>query len=129
MDNQLYQWTAAYLSSTDQGEPVTFAKLQGIVRSKQSAGVLDPIIFAQLFGTIQALKVMNAVNPNNFQKRIKKVLALLYRDNDYLTKITTQVSALIVQSEQNVQQRGGIQAVQPNPNPVRRGPPIRQSIR
>jgi hypothetical protein len=127
MQNGLQQWAAAYLTSTDQGEPVLFGKVRVVIKGMQEAGKLNEIIFSQLLMIIQTLKVLNTGISDTFDSRVKKMLALLYNDNIYLTKLVEQINELISQTKQHVQARGGIQNVQPQ-RTVRRGPPAGQSI-
>ena len=127
MQKEFQQWTAAYLTANEQGEPVIFAKLRGIIRNMQD-NCLKEIIFSQLFMIIQTLKVLNAVSGNTFKIRVKKLLAILYNDNNHLEKLTDQIMQIIGQTQQQVQARGGMQVIQPN-RKVRRGPPAGCSIR
>lgn len=121
---QLQQWTAAYLQASEQGESFLFGKMRETIKQLQDAGKLKEIIFNQLAMIIQTLKVMNAVPEETFKARTKKVLALLYNDNLYLTQLVDQLLEIISHTQQHIQNRG-IQNVQPR---VKRGPPAGQSI-
>lgn len=118
----LQQWTAAYLQASEQGEPFLFGKMRETIKQLQDSGKLKEIIFNQLAMIIQTLKVMNAVPEETFRARTKKVLALLYNDNIYLTQLTDQLLEIISQTQQHIQTRAGIQPR------VKRGPPAGQSI-
>ena len=124
MQNGLQQWAAAYLQSSDQGEPFLFGKVREVIRGMQQEGKLKEIIFGQLFMLIQTLKVLNATN-EHFQLRIKKILALLYPDNAYVTQLVLQVNEMANKTQRHVQARGGFQNVQ---RVVKRGPPAGKSI-
>lgn len=120
----LQQWTAAYLQASEQGEPFLFGKMRETIKQLQDAGKLKEIIFMQLAMIIQTLKVMNAVPEETFRARTKKILALLYNDNLYLTQLVEQLLEIISHTQQHIQNRG-MQNVQPH---VKRGPPAGQSI-
>lgn len=111
----LQQWTAAYLQASEQREPFLFGKMRETIKQLQ-ADKLKEIIFMQLAMIIQTLKVMNAVPEDTFRARTKKVLALLYNDNLYLTQLTDQLLEIISRTQQHVQPR------------LKRGPPTGQSI-
>ena len=126
MQKELQQWTAAYLTANEQGEPVIFAKLRGIIQDMKN-NFLKEIVFSQLFMIIQTLKVLNAVPENTFKIRVKKLLATLYNDNNHLETLTDQIMQIIGQTQQQVQARE-VQVIQSNRN-IRRGPPSGCSIR
>ncbi len=117
----LQQWTAAYLQADEQGEPLLFGKMRETIKQLQDAGKLKEIIFNQLAIIIQTLKVMNAVPEATFKARTKKLLALLYNDNIYLTQLVDQLLDIVTQTQQHIQHRG----IQPR---TKRGPPAGQSI-
>lgn len=112
----IQQWTAAYLQATEQGEPFLFGKVREIIKQLQDDGKLKEIIFNQIVMIVQTLRIMNAVPEETFKARTKKMLALLYNDNIYLTQLVDQVLEIISQTQQQVQTR------------TRRGPPAGQSI-
>ena len=62
----------------------------------QENGILKPIIFYQLIMTIQALKVTDRITIETVRQRTKKILAILYSENTYLTKLTEQVISVII---------------------------------
>lgn len=112
----LQQWTAAYLQATEQGEPFLFGKVREEIKQLQNLGKLKEIIFNQLAMIIQTLRVMNAVPEETFKLRTKKILALLYNDNIYLTNLMDQMLEVISQARAGIQPR------------TKHGPPAGQSI-
>jgi len=93
-NRSLHQWVAMYAQSeTKYDEDQSFKEVFKIVREMQAQKILKPIIFYQLMMTFQALACVAGLRFTEF--KVKKILALLYSENSYVTDLTEQVLSAV----------------------------------
>jgi hypothetical protein len=95
----LQHWVTMYMRSTDMEiELDAFTQTRLTVRDMESKKILKPVIFYQVMMVLQALTVVANLrfDPN----KVKKLLAIMYPDEEYVTNLTSQVLVAINQSEQ-----------------------------
>lgn len=104
-NQSLMQWAGIYAQSEGTPENDAFRQVHSIIRDMEAQKIAKPIIFYQIMMVLQALTcVMNVQFP---EVKIKKILAILYPDDSYVSDLTKQVISAI-----------GISAATLNTNPA-----------
>lgn len=98
MDNifnrTLQHYIAIFATSTNlDDESDAFTQLRLTIRDMESRKILKPIIFYQVMMTIQALK--SVAQLQFVDTKVKKIMALLYPEEPYITELTQQVMGAI----------------------------------
>jgi len=106
----LQHWVTMYMRSSDmEVELDAFTQIRLTVRDMESKKILKPVIFYQVMMVLQALTVVggfsNTKTPTGFSEsktptKVKRILAIMYPDDEYVKDLTSQVLAAINQSEQ-----------------------------
>lgn len=90
----LQQWVTIYARANDQkSENDAFHQLRLIARDMEAQKILKPIIFYQFVMTIQALTSVLRITFT--EAKIKKMMAILYPDDMYVSDLTRQVMSAI----------------------------------
>ncbi len=92
----LQHWVAVY-SRSDDASNDAFTQIRLTVRDMESQKIFKPIIFYQIMMVFQALTVVASIQFT--EVKIKKIMALLYPDDSYVTELTAQVISAISQSD------------------------------
>lgn len=95
----LQHWVTMFMRSSDMEiELDAFTQTRLTIRDMESKKILKPIIFYQVVMVLQALTVVGGMRFDPI--KVKKLLAILYPDDEYVKDLTSQVLAAINQSEQ-----------------------------
>lgn len=95
----LQHWVTMYMRSSDMEiEMDAFTQTRLTVRDMESKKILKPVIFYQVMMVLQALTVVANIRFDPI--KVKKILAIMYPDDEYVKDLTSQVLAAINQSEQ-----------------------------
>jgi hypothetical protein len=93
-NQSLHQWAAMYAQAeTKAEEDYAFKEVLKIVREMQTQNILKPIIFYQIMMTLQALTCVAGIQFT--EVKVKKILAIIYRENEYVTDLTKQVLSAV----------------------------------
>ncbi len=92
-NQQLQQWVSVYARETGAAETDAFKKVLSIARDMESQKILKPVIYYQFMMTFQALSCIAGVKFTDV--KIKKILAILYPDDSYVSDLTQQTMQLI----------------------------------
>lgn len=104
----LQHWVTMYMRSSDtEIEMDAFTQTRLTVRDMESKKILKPVIFYQVMMVLQALTVVANIrfdstgfSESKTPNKVKKILAIMYPDDEYVKDLTSQVLAAINQSEQ-----------------------------
>lgn len=95
----LQHWVTMYMRSSDiEIELDAFTQTRLTIRDMESKKILKPVIFYQVMMVLQALTVV--ANLRFDPTKVKKLLAIMYPDDEYVNDLTSQVLVAINQSEQ-----------------------------
>lgn len=100
-NRQLIQWASAYARAPSETENEPFRQVHSIVRDMESQKIAKPIIFYQIMMVLQALTCLMKVQFT--EHKIKKILAILYPDEMYVSDLAKQVISAIGISVATVQ--------------------------
>jgi hypothetical protein len=93
-NQQLVKWTASYVQANDKiHENDAFRQIHTIVRDMETQKILKPLIFYQIMMALQALTCVMGIELT--EPKIKKIFAILYPDDNYVSDLTKQVISAI----------------------------------
>lgn len=92
-NQQLIQWVSAYARAPADLENEPFKQVHSIVRDMESQKIVKPIIFYQIMMVLQSLTCVMKVQFSEL--KIKKIMAILYPDEMYVSDLTKQVVSAI----------------------------------
>ena len=100
-NQQLIQWASSYSRAQGDSENEAFLQVHTIVSDMESQKIAKPIIFYHIMMVLQALTCVMKVHFTEL--KIKKILAILYPDEIYVSDLTQQVISAIGISVASVQ--------------------------
>lgn len=92
-NQQLIQWASAYARAPINTENEPFNHVRSIIREMEFQKIAKPIIFYHIMMVLQSLTCVLKLQFTEI--KIKKILAVLYPDDIYVSDLTKQVISAI----------------------------------